>query len=172
MKFHAVELAPRKNAKPKAWEGKHPLYFEAIMQLRNVQIEHVQRAVNIHDKAKVPIPKTVEQKTGIDLYSADAKTTKAAAKNLQKKYGGIYLVTAKLFSEKDGRTIYRLTVLYRAPHFKRGDLVMYKGETYEVKLLQDKVVLQNPKTGKKIQLKCNEKDMALIKNYREEQEQN
>ncbi len=171
MKFHAVIQEPKKYAKPRAWEGKHPQYYEAIIQLRNVEVEHVQKVVDIHYKYKVPMPKTVEQTHGIDIYSADQKTAKECAKTLQKKYGGIYLVTAKLFSEKDGRTIYRLTVLYRAPHFKKGDTILYKGDPYEVKLLQDKIVLQNPKNGRKIQLKSNEKDMALIKTYHPEQEE-
>lgn len=168
MKFQKTEQAPKKNRKPRPWEGKHYLYYEAILQLRDVETEQVDYALNILRKEKIPIPKTVEYKNGIDLYTADSKTTKEVAKLLQKKYGGINLVTAKLFSERDGKSIYRLTILYRSPGFKKGDTIIYKGEPFVVKLLQEKIIIQNEKTGKKVQIKCNEKGMSLIKKQIEE----
>ncbi len=167
MKYHATEQQPKKNQKPKAWEGKHALYYEAILQLRDVETGHIEYALKILRKQQIPIPKTIVLKNGLDLYTADFKTTKEVAKALQRKYGGINLITARLFSEKDGKSVYRMTILYRATPYKKGDTVLYKGEPFEIKQLQEKIVLQNNKTGKKVQLKCNEKDLALIKQLRE-----
>ncbi len=157
-------------AKPKQWEGKHYLYYEAILQMRDVGIEQVDYAIEAIQKEGVPIPKTVPHDNGIDLYLADARFGKIIGRRMQDRFGGIYHVTAKLFSARDGQNIYRLTILFRGVPFVKGETVLYKGLPHVVKVLGERVILQNAKTGKKIQFKCNQKDLALIKPRQKDEE--
>ena len=132
-------------------KGKHPQYYEAVLQLRSVTdevIEFVKKEI-----VKIPVAKMVKIKNGIDYYLADNDFTKALGKKLQQKFGGQQQVTASLFSKKDGKEIYRVTVLYRGVNFKKGDLVEYQGSEYTVKLLGKELMLQETKTGKKIHVK-------------------
>ncbi len=156
-------------AKPKPWEGKHFLYYEAILQLRDVREDQVDYAIAAIQKEGVPIPKTVPHDNGLDLYLADARFGKIIGRRLQDRYGGIYHVTAKLFSARDGQNIYRLAILFRGVFFQKGEIVLYKGLPHIVKVLGERVILQNTKTGKKIQFKCNPKDLELIKPVQKEE---
>ncbi len=80
---------------------------------------------------------------------------------LQEKFGGEFTVTATLFTRKESKPVYRLTVLFRAVPFNKGDEVGYQGETYKVLMSGKKVMLQHAKTGKKMQLW--HKDLGRVK---------
>ncbi len=140
-------------------EGKHILYFEAILQLRGVQKEVVDfvnaeiMRYNIH-LAKIKRIKNV--KNGFDYYLADNNFTKSLGKKLQSNFGGELINTSSLYSQKDGKEIYRGTVLFRQAEFKKGDVVKYQGESYLVIMSGKKILLQHSETGKKIHLKHRE----------------
>ncbi len=142
-------------------EGKHFGYFEAILQLRNVSSMILDFVYAEIDRGKIHIAKEVESKNGLDIYLADDDFTKALGRKLQEQFGGETKITATLYSQKDGKDIYRITVLFRAVPFKKGDLVKYKGAEYEVKILGKDIMLQALKTGKKAHVKY--KEMQLIK---------
>lgn len=144
-------------------EGKHLGYFEAILQLRNVSSTMLDFVYAEIDRGKIHIAKEVESKNGLDIYLADDDFTKALGKKLQEQFGGEYKVTATLYSQKDGRDIYRLTVLFRAIPFQKGDTVEYKGIKYEVKILGKDIMLQAEKTGKKAHVKYREMQQIKIK---------
>ena len=76
-------------------------------------------------------------------------------------FGGEFKISAKLFTQKDGRDIYRLTVLFRGIHFKKGDSVMYKGDKYTLRVVGKKAMLQNTETGKKVHV--GKKDFRFLK---------
>ncbi len=142
-------------------EGKHPNYYEAILQLRNVTQEVVTFVEEeIHTK-KIPIAKVVELKNGLDYYIADNDFTKALGKRLQQNFGGELLFTASLHTKKDNKELYRVTALFRGVPFKKQEKVEYQGEEYVVKLMGKDILLQHTKTGKKIHVKY--KDMNQIK---------
>ncbi len=143
-------------------EGKHLEYYEAILQLRNVSSTMLDFVYAEIDRGKIHIAKEVESKNGLDIYLADDDFTKALGKKLQEQFGGEYKVTATLYSQKDGRDIYRLTVLFRAVPFKKGDLVKYKGTEYTIKILSKDIMLQSVKTGKKAHVKCREMQQIKI----------
>ena len=142
-------------------QGKHPNYYEAILQLRNVSEEAVNFVRQEITKYKIPLSKITEETNGQDYFLADNDFTKALGKKLQQRFGGELRTTASLFSKKDGKDIYRVTVLFRGVNFKKGDLVQYQGEEYIVRIMGKEVMLQNTKTSQKERVKY--KDMKRIK---------
>ena len=142
-------------------EGKHPKYYEAVLQLRDVTQEVVDLVEEEIHRTKHSVSKVVELKNGLDYYLADNALTRALGKLLQQKFGGELTVTASLHTKKDDKEMYRVTVLFRLPHFKKGDTVVYEGEEHVVKIMGKEIFLQHTKTGKKARVKY--KDMKRIK---------
>lgn len=142
-------------------EDKHSGYYEAILQLRDVTPEIIQFAEAEIKRVKMRIAKKVKLKNGQDYFLTDNTLTRQLGRKLQEKFGGEFNISPKLFSKKDGKEIYRLTVLFRGILFKRGDKVEYGGEEYFVKSLSKDIFLKEIKTGKKVHLKY--KDMRNIK---------
>ncbi|HLD79577.1 MAG TPA: NMD3-related protein [Candidatus Nanoarchaeia archaeon] len=141
--------------------GKNSEYFEAILQLRNVADEVIDFVNKEISKKHIPLAKVKKVTNGHDYYLGNSNLTRNLGKTLQEKYGGEFTVTATLFTRKEGRPVYRLTVLFRAIPFKKGDQVEYHEELYNVIMSGKKVMLQNAKTGKKVQVW--HKDMKKVK---------
>lgn len=139
-------------------KGKHPNYFEAILQLRKVSKEVLEFVDHEIKKKKIPIAKIVKVKNGHDYFLADNDFTNSLGKMLQQKFGGELQTTASLFSKKDGKDIYRVTVLFRQASFKKGDQVEFNGEEFTVKIMGKEIMLHNVKTSKKERVKYKEMD--------------
>lgn len=146
---------------PKPIHGQHSQYFEAILQLRNISDEVIDLVDAEIEKKQIPVAKVKEVTNGFDYYLGNGNLTKNVGKKLQEKFGGEFTVTATLFTRKEGRPVYRLTVLFRGIPFKKGEIVEYQGENYTLILSGKKFMLQHLKSGKKIQLK--QKEMARVK---------
>ena len=141
--------------------GKRPEYFEATLQLREI-IPEIERHVRQElKKSGVHIAKEKPLPNGFDFDLSDSDFTQNLGKKLQEKYGGEYVVSPKLFGHKDGRTIYRLTVLFRGLPCKKGDKVQYRGDEYLVLIVGKEITLQNSKTNQKLHLK--QKDFHYLK---------
>lgn len=132
--------------------GKHSEYYEAILQLRNVSDEVTNFVDGEIDKKNIFLAKVKKVTNGYDYYLGNGNLTRNLGKNLQEKYGGEFTVTATLFTRKEGKPVYRLTVLFRAVPFKKGDQVEYNEEMYSVLMSGKKIMLQHVKTGKKVQI--------------------
>mgnify|MGYP001572099903 CR=1 FL=1 len=141
--------------------GKHSEYYEAILQLRDVADEVIDFVDDEIDKKDIPLAKIKKVTNGYDYYFGNSNLTKNLGKTLQEKYGGEFTVTATLFTRKEGKPVYRLTVLFRAVQFKKGAEVEYQGESYTVLMSGKKLMLQHAKTGKKVHLRY--KDLKQIK---------
>ncbi len=146
---------------PKSTPGKHSEYYEAILQLRDVSDEVVAVVDDEIDKKEIFVAKIKKVTNGYDYYLGNGNLTRVLGKKLQEKFGGEFTVTATLFTRKEGKPVYRLTVLFRAMPFKKGDEVEYQGENYTVLMSGKKLMLQHSKTGKKIQVW--HKDMKQIR---------
>ncbi len=140
--------------------GKHIGYYEAILQLRDTQDETRDYVEEEIKQQHIHVAKTVALRNGVDIYLGDSKFTRNVGKALQLKFGGEYVVTATLFSKKDGKEIYRLTVLFRGLPFRKGDMIEYKGDPCRVLVLGKEIIIQS-KTGKKIHVKY--KDVESIR---------
>ncbi len=141
--------------------GKHPNYYEAVLQLRDIS-EEVLKFVEKYIKEKqVVIVKVTKVKNGLDYSLADNQQGRALSKKLQDRFGGEMLITSSLHTKKDNKELYRTTILFREAPFRRNNKVEYNGEPYIVKAMAKDIFLQHEKTGKKIHIKY--RDMKKIK---------
>ncbi len=134
-------------------EGKHPNYYESTLQLRLVNQEIVDYVERELHQSKIPVAKVEEVTNGLDYYIADNQYTLGLGKRLQQRFGGELNVTSSLFSRKDGKEIYRTTVLFRKTPFTKGDIVVYGGDEYLVKAMAKEITLIGVKNKKKLRLK-------------------
>lgn len=142
-------------------EGKHPNYYEAKLQLRNPNQKIVDYVENELFRVNMPVTKVEEVKNGLDYYIADNQFSQGLGKRLQSIFGGQLVVTSSLFSKKDGKEIYRTTILFRKTQFNKGDIVMYGGDEYQVVRMIKQIHLLGVKTKKKLRVKYT--DMRLLK---------
>ena len=134
----------------------HPQYFEGILQLRNPTKEVLKFVKNQIEKRKdLFISKEIELKNGRDLYLSSQKFLRALGLKLQKRFGGQLKTSRKLhtISKKTGKKLYRVTVLFKIPQFKKGDIIKYRGEQIKIKAIGKKIFAQNIKTGKKLTIR-------------------
>ena len=142
-------------------KDKHHGYYEAVLQLREVSEEVYHAVEHEIEKAGIYVAKFKKVKKGKDYFLADGKFTKKLGKNLVDTFGGEYKISASLFTQKDGKDIYRLTVLFRGIPFKKGNLLRYKGEKYILKIIGKKAMLQHTENGKKVHV--SKKDFRFLK---------
>jgi nonsense-mediated mRNA decay protein 3 len=142
-------------------EGKHPDYYEAIIQLRMPDQDIVTFVESELARGKIPIVKVVEMKNGFDYYVADNSFSIGLGKHLQERFGGELNVTSSLFGRRKGKELYRVTVLYRKAPFNKGDTVIYGGEEYIIKLMGKDIYLIGTKNKKKVHVRY--RDMKLVK---------
>jgi nonsense-mediated mRNA decay protein 3 len=145
----------------RSMEGKRQQYFEATLQLRNVEKELISFVENEIIRAKIHVAKKDKVKNGYDYQLADNRFTQSLGKKLQQTAGGELAVTSSLFSQKDGKDIYRVTVLFRQAGFKKGDDVIYQGEEFNVKSIGKDILLVGISKPTKMHVKY--KDMRRIK---------
>lgn len=146
--------------------GKHPQYYEGTLQLRNVTQEMVDYVRDEVYRMGMRIAKETPVNDGLDIQLTDKALMRTLGKNLQSKYGGEYKESATIFTQIDGKDVYRLTILFRGMKgIKKGDKIVYRGEEYEIKLISSKdVMLQEINSGKKIHVKYDE-----IKNFKKKE---
>lgn len=156
-----INLIYISNQMVRSLEGKHPDYYEAIIQLRLPDQDIVTFVESELARGKIPIAKVIEMKNGFDYYIADNSFSIGLGKHLQQRFGGELNVTSSLFGRKKGKEIYRVTIMFRKAHFNKGDTVTYGGDVYTVKLMGKDILLIGIKNKKKMHVKY--KDMRLIK---------
>ncbi len=141
--------------------GKHPQYYEAVLQLRHTSQEVIDFAEEEIERVGLTVAKVDEERYGFDYYLSDNNLTKALGRRLQMKFGGELVITATLHGQKKDKELYRLTVLFRQAQFSAGDRVIRDGEIYKAITLAKEIILQHEKTGKKVRVRYNE--MSRIK---------
>jgi nonsense-mediated mRNA decay protein 3 len=72
---------------------------------------------------------------------------KGLARDLAGAFGGTVAASPKLFGQKQGREVYRVTALVRLPAFQAGDVVRHRGHLAEVTSVRPFVVLRDLATG-------------------------
>ena len=73
---------------------------------------------------------------------------------LQKRLGGEGVVSRRIHtrSRQTSRDLYRVSLLFRLPPFKKGDVISYKGEKIQIMQMHKKVLAKDVKTGRKLNL--------------------
>jgi nonsense-mediated mRNA decay protein 3 len=91
-------------------------YYESILQIRNQPKNLVSKVYKMIEKIWREnkfafISKTVEHKNGIDLYLGSKGAARKIARILRKNYNPIIKVSRKFYGFKNGKKIYRETIL-------------------------------------------------------------
>jgi len=92
-------------------------YYEAIIQIRPQREEVIAFALaNIAKRKDVFISKTIKLKTGIDIYISSQRFARALGVQLKRRFRGEVKITRRLYgvSRETSKTLYRVTVLFRA----------------------------------------------------------
>jgi len=95
---------------------------------------------------------------GMDFYLSSNKFLKKLGKILASNFEGIIKSSSKLHTEdrQTGRKLYRGTILFRMPHFKKGQEGVFRGDEVQIISFGDQVVLKDLKTGQKKRYKFDE----------------
>ena len=133
-------------------------YYEGILQVRGEDRELAPREirdvrtfvavrVDRSDDAKAFISRIEEVHGGLDVYLSKNSLAKGLAREVAGAFGGTVSASPKLFGQKEGREVYRVTALVRLAAFQKGDVVRHKGALAEVTSVRPFVVLRDLTTG-------------------------
>ncbi len=133
-------------------------YFEGVLQVRGdgreLTPEEV-RGVRTFVLARVDrsgdtgafISRIEDVHGGLDFYLSTNALGKTLAREVSESFGGSVSSSPKLFGQKEGREVYRVTSLVRLGAFHVGDVVRHKGALAEVTSVRPFVVLRDLATG-------------------------
>ncbi len=136
--------------------GKHPKYFEAILQLRECSQEIVTFVESEMKKLHLGISQKKRSKHGMDYYLSDTNLTQKLTKRLNQKFTGQLKVSATLHTRKNNKDLYRTTFCFREAQFGKDDIVTFNGDEYVVLWVNKDIFLRNTTSGEKIHLKLKE----------------
>ena len=133
-------------------------YYEGILQVRGDEREldpREVRAVRTFVGARVErsedagafVSRIEEVHGGLDFYVSTNALAKGLSRDLAGAFGGTVSSSPKLYGQKQGREVYRVTALVRLAAFQKGDVVRYKGAVAEVTSVRPFVVLRDLRTG-------------------------
>lgn len=113
-------------------------YYEAILQIRGLERMSSQRLDNIaslveermeqgtrHDRNFFASRKE-RVKGGLDYYLSTLGGARNLAKAIMAEHGGSSGESARLVGRKEGRNVYRVTLVVRLPPFDKGDFIVYE----------------------------------------------
>jgi nonsense-mediated mRNA decay protein 3 len=87
-----------------------------------------------------------ETRGGLDIVLGSAQLGRQLARAIRQRFGGKLEETNKLVGRRDGRDIYRITLLVRLPRFKKGDILLQRGKIFQVKGFSGRKTLVDPLT--------------------------
>ncbi len=73
-----------------------------------------------------------EVQGGMDIILGSTQLGRHISRAIYERFGGKLQESSKLVGKKDGRDVYRSTILIRFPRLKRGDIVSFQGKLFEV----------------------------------------
>ena len=93
------------------------------------------------------------------------KFLRSLGNKLQSKFGGQLMLSTKLHtkSRETSRDLYRVNLLFRIPNFKKGDIIVYKGDKIKIISVHKKVFAKDIKTVKKLNISF--KDIFRSSNF-------
>ena len=120
-------------------------YFEAIVQLRGLGSVVNEELLSMFYTAleshkEVFVSKKIELKNGVDIYLSDKNKARIIAKELLTKVPGTMKETVKLHGQKEGKNIYRHTILVKLYPFREDDFIIYQNELFVITAIHSKKV--------------------------------
>lgn len=134
-------------------------YFEGILQvraedrdltpreMRAVRTLVLTRVERGRDEGGDFISRTDEIHGGLDFYVSTNALGTRLAKEVAEVFGGTVSASPKLYGQRKGKELYRVTSLVRLPAFQVGDIVRHKDAVAEVMSLRPFVELRDLVTG-------------------------
>ncbi|MGB4732071.1 MAG: 60S ribosomal export protein NMD3 [Candidatus Methanoculleus thermohydrogenotrophicum] len=125
-------------------------YYEGIVQVRatNRKINSYERdvAVSIAEQSEESLQQAGERlsfiselensKDGVDITVGSQHLGQEIARMITGALGGRYTTHPKLVGEKDGKALYRITYSIRLPYYQKGDVVVSRGDYFEVREIE------------------------------------
>ena len=122
-------------------------YYEAIVQVRgssgppaSFELEESRKIAEARTDLCLErgdrhsfIQETKEVKGGIDLVVGSTQQGRSIARAIQDRFGGSSQESYKLVGMRDGKKVYRTSILIRLPRLKASDLIMVRGSFLEVR---------------------------------------
>lgn len=99
-----------------------------------------------------------ETRGGLDIVLGSARLGRQLARAIHQRFGGKLEETSKLVGRRDGRDIYRITLLVRLPRFKNGDILLQRGNIFQVEGFSGRKTLVYPLTVEGRRRSWNEKE--------------
>jgi len=123
----------------------HGGYFEAVVQLRNVDEKVYRFALDAIEENEVYVGKKEYLKHGVDIYLGDKRFAQRLGALLQGKFGGLVKKSAKIFTrdQQTFKDVYRVTVLFKQFPYAVGATFEFKGQTYTVLSLGKDVLAEH-----------------------------
>ncbi len=142
-------------------------YYEGILQVRGEGRELTPaevRAIRTFVGARVDrngeegafVSRMEEVHGGLDFYVSTNALGKNLARDIADAFGGSVSTSPKLFGQKQGREVFRVTSLVRLPPFQVGDVVRHKARLAEVVAVRPFVVLRDLASGEERRFKAKE----------------
>jgi len=139
-------------------------YYEGILQVRGEDRELTPREmgsvrtfvtarVNRSEGTATFVSRIEEVHGGLDFYVSTNALAKGLARDIAGSFGGTVSASPKLFGQKQGKEVYRVTALVRLAAFQKGDVVRHKGSLAEVTSVRPFVVLRDLVSGERRRFK-------------------
>ena len=133
-------------------------YYQGILQLRDVNEEILSFVRNqIKKREDATVTKTVKFDNGVDLYITSQKFIRMLGKKLKESFGGELKISSKLHTKsRQGKDLFRVNVLFKLSKYKKGDIVLVRGDRVRLISIGKKIFARNLKTGKKVTIRSND----------------
>ncbi len=134
-------------------------YFEGILQVRGegrdltpqevgaVRTLVLSRVERGRDEAGDFVSRTEEIHGGLDFYVSSNALGTRLAKEVAEAFGGSTSASPKLYGQRQGKELFRVTSLVRLPAHRVGEVVRHKGALAEVVALRPFVELRDLVSG-------------------------
>ncbi len=134
-------------------------YFEGILQVRGddrdltpaemraVRTLVLSRVERGRDEGGDFVSRTEAMHGGLDFYVSTNALGTRLAKEVADAFGGVVSASPKLYGQRQGKELYRVTTLVRLPAFQVGEIVRHKDAIAEVVALRPFVELRDLVTG-------------------------
>ena len=134
-------------------------YYEGILQVRGAGRELTakeKREIRTLVQAQADrgreaagdfVSRTEDVRGGLDFYVSSNALGGRLAKQVASAYGGTIATSPKLYGQRKGKALYRVTTLVRLPAFQVGDVVRVKETLSEVLEVAPFLILRDLATG-------------------------
>jgi len=140
-------------------------YFEGILQLRNVDDEILDYVEEYLKKNIVFVNEKKKRKDGYDLKVTDKKIEQNLGNMLIKKFGGEIKVSAQIHTRdrQTSKDVYRVNVLYRAPEYKKGDVIRFEDRYLKIITIGKNLYVENLVSRKRNYFDPKNKEIFVLK---------